>query len=243
MKKREEIWEAERKKLWKGIEVMGKKLEKIEREQKEGERVKIMEEKLRKMEIEKKEGGNRREEIGVGEQEVDMSRKVREMERKLERKEREDSRENIIIKGLKKGDTSVEERVKEMMGELKTEVEIKGVKIVGRREESKGEMVIVKLGSIDQKRRVLERRGERIEEDWTWEERKRQWRLGQIADEERRTGRRVWLGYGKIWIKGELWKWEEREEKLKDGRGRIWGGEENEEEGREEERKGKRKGG
>ena len=174
-----------------------------------------------------KEGGNRREKKGVGEQEVEVSRKVREIERKLEMKEREERRENIIIKGLKKGDTSVEERVRELMGELKTEVEIRGVRIVGRREESKGEMVIVKLGSIEQKRRVLERkmvlkgRRERIEEDWTWEERKRQWRIGQIADEERKRGRRVRLGYGRVWIDGELWRWEDREEKLKDGRGRV----------------------
>ena len=81
---------------------------------------------------------------------------------------------------------------------------------MGGREENKGAMVIVKLGSIEQKRRVSEKkmvlkgRRERIEEDWTWEERKRQWRIVQIAEEERRRGRRVRLGYGRIWIDGEL---------------------------------------
>ena len=203
-----------------------------------------MEERIRKMEKEKKEGGSKGEENGVGEEEVEVSRKVREIERRLEMKEREERRENIIIKGLRKGDTSVEERVRELMGELKTEVEIRGVKIVGRREESKGEMVIVMLGSIEQKRRVLEKkmvlkgRRERIEEDWTWEERKRQWRLGRIAEEERRSGRRVRLGYGRVWIDGELWRWEDREEKLKDRRGRVWGGTEKKEGGQGEEQKG-----
>ncbi|EZA62843.1 hypothetical protein X777_01158 [Ooceraea biroi] len=56
-------------------------------------------------------------------------------------------------------------------------------------------------------------------EDWTWRERKMRWRLQEIAREEERKGRKVWIGYGKIRIDNQWWRWDEVEEVLRDGNG------------------------
>lgn len=39
-----------------------------------------------------------------------------------------------------------------------------------------------------------------MKEDQTFRERKISWKLRQIAEEEGRRGRKVNVGYGKIWI-------------------------------------------
>lgn len=83
------------------------------------------------------------------------------------------------------------------------------------------------MESKEQKRKVMESkkklrgRKERILEDLTWKERKMRWRLEQIAREEERMGNKVWLRYGKIRIGEQWWRWDEREEVLKDGRGNL----------------------
>lgn len=68
-----------------------------------------------------------------------------------------------------------------------------------------------------------------------------------MAKRERRENRRAWVRYGKIWMEGRWWKWEEGREKVIDGSGkeREWregDGRKGREEGRgaEEERKGEK---
>lgn len=46
-------------------------------------------------------------------------------------------------------------------------------------------------------------------EDWTWK--------------EEGKGRRMWRGYGMIRLEGQWWFWDEEEEVLRDGKGRVWG--------------------
>lgn len=48
------------------------------------------------------------------------------------------------------------------------------------------------------------------------------WRLEEIARREERRGRKVWVGYGKIRIHEQWWRWDKGEEVLRDVRGRIW---------------------
>jgi len=38
---------------------------------------------------------------------------------------------------------------------------------------------------------------------------------------EERKGKRVWIGYGKIRIEGQWWRWDEEEERLKDDKGNV----------------------
>lgn len=64
----------------------------------------------------------------------------------------------------------------------------------------------------------LKGRKERIMEDLTWEERRLRWRLEGFARIEEKKGKRVWVGNGRVKIDGYWWKWDEKEEVLKDGR-------------------------
>ncbi|KMQ84348.1 hypothetical protein RF55_17915 [Lasius niger] len=95
-------------------------------------------------------------------------------------------------------------------------------------EEERG-MVVVTLGSIEQKRQVMgnkkELRGreERIDDDLTWKERKVRWKLREIARKEKGEGRRVRMGNGRLQIDGKWWKWNEEEEVLKSERGEVKG--------------------
>lgn len=85
-----------------------------------------------------------------------------------------------------------------------------------------------------QKKKALKGRKKRIVEDWTWEEKKMKWNLEKIAREEKGKGREVWIGYGKIRIDGQWWKWDEEEEILKNG----WGRRRTEQQRKGEEEKG-----
>jgi len=72
-----------------------------------------------------------------------------------------------------------------------------------------------KRGEIWEKKKKLRGRKKRILEDWTWKERRMRWRLEEIAREEERRGRKVWIGYGKIKIEGQWWRWDEEERGIK----------------------------
>ena len=104
------------------------------------------------------------------------------------------------------------ERIMEKIGE---KVEIENInKVVGR-----NDMILVKSGSLEQKRDTisknykLKEEKKRLEDDLTERERKMQRDLRKIAEKERKRGRRTWIRYGKIQI-DELW-WDEEENVLK----------------------------
>lgn len=47
--------------------------------------------------------------------------------------------------------------------------------------------------------------------------------MQEIARKEEKKGKNVWVGYGRIKINGEWWRWDEEEEALKDEKGnKIW---------------------
>lgn len=50
------------------------------------------------------------------------------------------------------------------------------------------------------------------------------WRLEEIARNEEKRSKRVWVGYGKMKIDGDWWSWDEGKEVLRDGRGKVWKG-------------------
>lgn len=116
------------------------------------------------------------------------------------------------------------EAVEKILGEIGVEVKIEEVRRLGRIGKEKEGTVWVKLENLEQKKEVMEKkklkgRKERITDDWTWRERRMRWKLEQIAGEEERRGGRVVMGYGRVRIEGEWWKWDEREEILKNGGG------------------------
>jgi len=109
-------------------------------------------------------------------------------------------------------------------------VEIKEVRRVRGINEKGGEMVLVKLGSEEQKgkvvgeKKILKGRKERISEDLTWRERNARWNLQELARSEERKGRRLWVRQDRIRIDEQWWRWDEEEEVLKDERGNVRGG-------------------
>ena len=86
-------------------------------------------------------------------------------------------------------------------------------------------MVLVKLGGREEKRKVMEAkkklrgRRERIEDDLTEEERKIRWRLEREAEVERERGRKVHVGYMKMWVDGSVRTWDELGEKWNEKQG------------------------
>lgn len=72
-----------------------------------------------------------------------------------------------------------------------------------------GEMVVVKLGSKEEKKRVMEGKKKLkggkglIIKDLTWKERRMKWKMREIAKGEEEKENKVWLGNNKIQINGE----------------------------------------
>lgn len=56
-----------------------------------------------------------------------------------------------------------------------------------------------------------------------------QWKLEEMV--ERRSNRRAWVRYERIWIEGKWWRWEEKREKLVYGKGEERGWRKNSKEG------------
>lgn len=78
------------------------------------------------------------------------------------------------------------------------------------------------MGSIEEKMEVMVRKKELgrevfVNEDLQKEGREVQKRLWWVAYEERKKGKRVVVGCGGLWIDGKWFRWDEEEEKLKEG--------------------------
>jgi len=131
----------------------------------------------------------------------DITCKVKEIEKRLEIRDREERRRNVVIRGVavkREGRRKAVEEIIKIIG-MK---EMKEIKKIGGQAENGREMLLVKLGSEEQKREVMGRksklkgREERISEDLSWKERKMKWKLEEIARVEERRGRRIWVEEG-----------------------------------------------
>lgn len=248
-----EIGGVEREELKKMMEEMGERIaEKVSEEmrklkmeiwKKEGEwreerremkkKIEGLEKRLGDLEARMEEKGKKEESVREGEEEGNkginetIMGKMKDIGKKLEWKEREERRNNIVIRRLEGGKEDIKERVEKIMKEIGVKTEIEWIRKLKGKEGEEGEMVVVKLGSREQKRQVMERkkvlRGKRvrIEDDLTWEERKMKWKLAEIAEGEKKKGNKVWTSYGRIKINEVWWKWEEEEGVLKNWRGEI----------------------
>lgn len=217
MRIREEGWRKEREEMREKMERLEIEIEKLKsgivREGKDKER-----------------RGGKSEVIKRGEGEVkEWGERIENLERKYELKERGDRKRNILIRGLREGgEEGRRKEIKGIMEKIGVEVRLEEIRKVEAGKASKGAMIIVKVGSEGEKRKVMENkwklRGEEIwiDNDLTWEERRVRWRIRQMAREIELEGKRVKIGQGKLWIEGEWWVWDEKREVLRDGRGRCW---------------------
>jgi len=134
----------------------------------------------------------------------------------------------------------IEGAIRKIWEELGVSARIEEIKEIGRDNGKERKMVVVKMedrkGKMEVMKKKVALRGGvvRVEDDWTREERAMQWKLEQMAKRERRDNRRAWVRYGRIWMEGRWWRWEEVKERVIDGRGeeRGWrGGDSREERG------------
>lgn len=143
---------------------------------------------------------------------------------------RERRKKNLVFKGVRKVKEGSKEEIKNICKKIGVDIEIEEIRRVKTGREEKGDMLIVKVRSEENKRKILENkrklkgRSVWIEEDLTFKERKMRWNLRRVAEEERRKGRTVRMGNGRIWVENAWWFWDEDDEVLRDGRGRKWGG-------------------
>ncbi|KMQ83947.1 hypothetical protein RF55_18740 [Lasius niger] len=194
---------------------MGKMREEIrERKEKWREEKRKMKEKIQglEMRIQEMEGKLERKILVEGKgrggkgMEEEMVDKMKGIARKMELKEREERKNYIVIRSLEEGEGEVRGGVEKVLEEIGVKVKIEEIRRIGGKYGKEGGMVVVKLGSREQKKEVMEKKKRlkgrkiRIEDDLTWEERKIRWKIREIAKEERRKGSRVWIGYGKIRI-------------------------------------------
>lgn len=84
------------------------------------------------------------------------------------------------------------------------------------------EMVIANLESWEQEREVMSRKdigqGIWIENDLTKKEREIKRRLRERAREEREKGNKAKMGYMKLDIREQVYRWNEKRKRLEDGR-------------------------
>lgn len=142
---------------------------------------------------------------------------------------RERRKKNLVFKDVRKVKEGSKEEIKNICKEIGVDIEIEEIRKVKMGREEKGDMLIVKVRSEENKRKILENkrklkgRSVWIEEDLTFKERKMRWNLRRVAEEERRKGRTVRMGNGRIWVENAWWFWDEDDEVLRDGRERKWG--------------------
>ncbi|KMQ86170.1 hypothetical protein RF55_14931 [Lasius niger] len=230
-----EDWSLKRSKKVEGLQKCGKRLGREELEEMIGvigEKVmrRICDEmgKMRK-EIRQREEKWREEKREMKEKIQGLEMRIQEMKGKLERKIKEGGSlvEGGVRGGKEEREREIKKGVEKVLEKIGAKVKIEEVRRAGGKYGKEGRMVVVKLGSREQKREIMEKKKRlmgrkiRIEDDLTWEERKIRWKIREIAEEERRKGNRVWIGYGKIRINECWWRWDEEVGKLMNWRGEI----------------------
>lgn len=125
---------------------------------------------------------------------------------------RERRKKNLVF-GVRKVTEGSKEEIKNICKKIGIDIEIEEIRKVKTGREEKGDMLIVKVRSEENKRKILENkrklkgRNVWIEEDLTFKERKMRWNLRKVAEEERRKGRTVRMGNGRIWVENAWWFW------------------------------------
>lgn len=140
-----------------------------------------MRERIRELERRVKEGANG----------GNLEERFKNLERKIEKEERQARRKNLIFKRIRGEKEKLKENGKDICKGIGAEVMIEKVREIRAGNEERGKMVLVKLESEEERKKILENKRKlkgkeiRIEEDLTFRERKMKWRLRQIAEDEK----------------------------------------------------------
>ncbi|XP_068912395.1 uncharacterized protein [Tenebrio molitor] len=145
-----------------------------------------------------------REEKGQLEK-ADWMKRMEMIEEKTEQREKKERKNNVIITGIGAISGNVERGVEEW---LEREIGVK-VNVKEAFKINKDKMMLAKIENWEQKKNIM------LNDDLTKEERETQKKLRELAREERDRGKRVKIGYRKIQINGDWFRWDKRQEKLK----------------------------
>ncbi|XP_044574719.1 uncharacterized protein LOC123258643 [Cotesia glomerata] len=138
--------------------------------------------------------------------------RIKKLENNIESQDKQMRMRNIIIKGLKKGNSGTREEVAEMLKkELFVEPEIEECRVIREGSNSTDRIIMVKLKNYEDKRIIMTRRvllkGKNfiIHDDLTRNERQAQFFIRERAREERIKGAFVKVFRGKLFVNGECW--------------------------------------
>lgn len=144
------------------------------------------------------------------------------VEHQYERMDREKRKKNLMITGLDTRANGNEEIKSEMETFLREKLNVE-VKIDSATKISNKHCLITtaslqdKIGVLKNKsklRSMEEQKNVFINNDLTVKEREIQSKIRKIAEEERKAGKAAKTGYQKLITNGQLWKWDERKDKL-----------------------------
>lgn len=104
-----------------------------------------------------------------------------------------------------------DKEIEELCRKLEVKVHVEGIRKVKMGGEGRDELLILKLGSEEEKKEMLGKKrllkGSKVwvEENLTWKERRMKWGLKDPKEgrEEELKGGKIWIGYNKININGE----------------------------------------
>lgn len=148
--------------------------------------------------------------------------KIKQMEGKIERLERNEKKNNLVIKGIKDIDKNPEQSIREVLNKIGVaNVEVEKTTLIKPKKSSA--FVIAKMKRWEDKISILKAKRNLkgteiyIQCDYTEEELRIQKRLRDIAKEQRENGKVCKVGYGRVIIDREEWKWNSITEKIERG--------------------------
>lgn len=169
----------------------------------------------------KKENDNiRMENEEIRKENEKIRNELTELGKTVEKMERERKTKNIVISGWKT-DThepqNLKERVEHFLNQnLQVNIQAKAITILGKStcmlelesEKDKNLIMINKYKLKHGKERIF------INDDLTNRERKKQYELRAFAKTEKEKGKQVKMGYNKVIVNGEEWRWNNQSGKI-----------------------------
>lgn len=151
---------------------------------------------------------------------MQLRRRIEDLEKKNEEAEKRERKKNIIIKGTKDRIGSPREIVEAVfreVGGMNEEANVKEVIKLGKGENN---ILLVKMENFEEKMKIMSKRGNLkgknvyLDDDMTFKERERQKKIRDWAKRERERGHRVNVGYGKGYLDGIEYVWNEENERM-----------------------------
>lgn len=155
----------------------------------------------------------------IKEENIELKKEIRNMQARLDRLEGVNRRKNAVLQGLKmdaKDQSQLKMTVEDIIKKyMEIQIETKAVKRIGPTTcliELKNTEDKIKLMKNKRKLREYKQQKIYINDDMTKEERGIQEKIRRKAKEERMKGKTVKIGFQKLIVEGERWRWNKEEE-------------------------------